>query len=92
MEIKLQNNKQSIGGILFERALKTNIKLLYDKEFIENYDDADELIKKYLVIEKVNERRRLDLEELMMVFHDCIHEYNLKDKATSNKKTMKFSK
>ena len=42
--------------------MKTTIQILYDKRFIDIYDNADELLNDYLFI---NERRRLDLEELI---------------------------
>ena len=50
-EFKLHNNKQSVEGILFERAVKLTIQILYDRGLIDNYDNADEVIKVYLFLE-----------------------------------------
>ena len=43
-EFKLQYNKQSIEDILVQRAVKTTIKILYDKGLIDNYASADKVL------------------------------------------------
>ena len=60
---KLLNDKQS-EEILFEGVVKTTIQILFGQGFFDNYDNADEVIKYYLLIDEVNDRRRPDLEEL----------------------------
>ena len=55
--MELSDDKQS-EGVFIEKAVKTTI--LHDKG---NYDNADDVLKEYIIIE-VNERRRPDLEEL----------------------------
>ena len=45
-----------------ERAVKTTIQLLYDNGLFDNY--ADEVLKEFLLIDEVNERRRLDSKEV----------------------------
>ena len=35
-EFKLQHNKQSVENLLFQRAVKTTILILYDKGFFDN--------------------------------------------------------
>ena len=42
---KLQYNKQSVEEILFQRAVKTTIQILYDKCLCDNFQNADEVIK-----------------------------------------------
>ena len=58
-EVKLHCKKQSEDEAFFERAVKTTIQILYDKGLFDKYDDADELLVDYLLIE----RRRLNSEE-----------------------------
>ena len=50
--------------VLIERAVKTSIQTLYHKGLFGNYDNADEVSKKYLLFGEVSERRRPDLGEL----------------------------
>ena len=72
---KLHNNKQPVYEILNESAVKTTIQTLYDKGLFDNYDNADEVLKDYLLFE-VDERRRPDLEKLNDKIHvkcDCIN-------------------
>ena len=64
-ELKVQNNKQSIEGILIERAVKTTIQVLYDKGFF-NILIIDTKCSKNTHIFK---RRRSDLEEINDVSH-----------------------
>ena len=40
-EFKLQYNKQSVEEILFQRAVKTTIQILYDKGLFDNFQNAD---------------------------------------------------
>ena len=42
-EFKLEHNKQSVEGILIERAVKTTIQILYDKGLFDNYANADKI-------------------------------------------------
>ena len=51
--------KQSQEEVLIERAVKTTIQMLYDMGLIDNYGNAEEVLKDYLLIE----RRTLNLEE-----------------------------
>ena len=46
--------------MLIERAVKTTIRILYEKNVFDNYDNVDAVIKDYLVIA----RRTPDLDEL----------------------------
>ena len=57
------NDKQS-EEVLFEGAVRTTVQLLHDKGRFDNYDDAEEVFKVFLLIDKVNDRRRPDLDEL----------------------------
>ena len=59
-EFKLQYNKQSVEEILIQRAVKTIFQLLYDKGLIDNYANADEVLKDFLFVT----RRRADLEDV----------------------------
>ena len=40
-EFKLQYNKQSVEEISIQRAVKTTIQVLYDKDLFDNYANAD---------------------------------------------------
>ena len=55
----MRNDKHS-EDVLFESAVKTTIQRLYDERLFENYDNADEVIKDYLLIQ-VNKRQRPDI-------------------------------
>ena len=57
IEFKLQYNKQNIEEILFQRALKTTIQILYDKGLFDNYANADKVLEVFLF----TTRRREDL-------------------------------
>ena len=59
-EFKLLSNKQSAEEVLIEKVMKTTVHILYDKGLFDNYDNADEVTKVYLLIE----RRRHDLSEV----------------------------
>ena len=65
-EIKVLSNKQSQEEVLIEQAVKTTTQIVYDKELFDIYDNADEVLKDYLLFEN-NERRNPDLEELKIV-------------------------
>ena len=56
-EYKLQYNKQSVEILLFQRAGKTNIQILYDKGLFDNYANADIVLEDFLF----TTRRRGDL-------------------------------
>ena len=58
-EFKLQYNKQNIEEILFQRAVKTTIQILYDKGLFDNYQNADKVLEDFLF----TTRRRGDLSE-----------------------------
>ena len=59
-EFKLHSFKQSVEGVLIERAVKPSMKIIYDKGLFDNYDNADEILKTFLFVQ----RRRPYLEEL----------------------------
>ena len=59
----LHDIKQSIGEVL-GKAVKTTTKIRYNKNLFDNYDIADEVLKNYLLIDEITDRRRPDLEEL----------------------------
>ena len=58
-EFKLQYNKESVEDILFQRAVKTTIKILYDKGLFDNHANADKVLEDFLF----TTRRRGDLSE-----------------------------
>ena len=64
-EIKLLSNKQSVDEILIQRAVKTTIRLLYEKGLLDVCDNADEPLKIFLSVE----RGRLDLEKVSDRIH-----------------------
>ena len=65
-EFKLQYNKQSIGKIWIQRAVKTTIEKIYDKGLFDNFYNAEKVLKNFLFAK----RRRSDLEK---VNDDVIH-------------------
>ena len=56
----MRNNKK-IEEILIEKALETTIQKHYDKGLFDNYENADEVLKDFILLE-VNERCRPDLD------------------------------
>ena len=42
-EFKLQYNKQNVEDILFQKAVKTTIQILYDRGLFDNYANADKV-------------------------------------------------
>ena len=58
-EFKLQYNKQNVEDILIQRAVKTTIQILYDKGFLDKFQNADKVLEKFLF----TTRRRGDLSE-----------------------------
>ena len=52
-EFKLEHNKQSVEGILIERAVKTTIQPLYDKGFIDNYANAEKVLEDFFLPQDV---------------------------------------
>ena len=58
-DFKLEYNKQSVEDILFQRAVKTTIQILYDKGLFDNYANADKVLEDFLF----TTRRRGDLSE-----------------------------
>ena len=59
-EFKLQYNKQSVEGILIQRAVKTTIQTMYDRGFFDIYANADKIVEDFLFVT----RRRGDLEKV----------------------------
>ena len=59
-EFKKQYNKQSFEEILIQRAVKTTIQILYDKDLFDNFQNAQEVLKDFLF----TTRRRPDLEKV----------------------------
>ena len=58
-EVMLQYNKQNVEDILFQRAVKTTIQILYDRGLFDNSQNAEEILKGFLL----TPRRRGDLED-----------------------------
>ena len=58
-ELKLQYNKQNVEDILIQRAVKTTIQILYDKELFDKFQNADKVLEDFLF----TTRRRPDLSE-----------------------------
>ena len=44
-EFELRSNKSS-EEVFIERAVKTTFQILFDERFFDNYDEADEVLKK----------------------------------------------
>ena len=59
IEFKLQYNKQNVEEILFQRAVKTTIQILYDKGLFDKFQNADKVLEDFLF----TTRRRPDLSE-----------------------------
>ena len=59
-EFELQYNKQNVEDILFQRAVKTTIQILYDRGLFDNFQNAEEVLKDFLFAT----RRRPDLEKV----------------------------
>ena len=58
-KFKLQYNKQNVKDILFQRAVKTTIQILYDKGLFDNFQNADKVLQDFLF----TTRRRGDLSD-----------------------------
>ena len=52
-EIKILSNKQSNEELLSQKAVKTAIQILYDKKLFDNYDNADEVLKTFCLLQDV---------------------------------------
>ena len=48
-ECKLQYNKQSVEEVLVQRAVKTTIQLLYDKDLFDNYANGDKVSEGFFI-------------------------------------------
>ena len=59
-EFKLQYNKQNVEDILIQRAVKSTIRIFYDKGLFDNFQNADKVLKDFLFVT----RRREDLEKV----------------------------
>ena len=55
--------RQSDDEFVIEKSVKTTTQILYDKRLLDMYDNAQELLKEYLLIE-LKERCRPDVKEL----------------------------
>ena len=58
-EFKLQYKKQSVEELLIQKGVKTTIQILYDEGLIDNFANADEVLKDFMFTTK----RRPDLEK-----------------------------
>ena len=58
-ESKLQYNKQPVEEIFTQRAAKTTIQILYDKNLSDGFPRADKVLIEFLFVT----RRRPDLEK-----------------------------
>ena len=56
-DFKIQYNKQTLEGILIQRAVKTTIQILYDKGLFDNFQNADKVSEYFFTTQ-----RRGDLE------------------------------
>ena len=80
-EFKLQYKKQSVEKFLIQRAFKTKIQALYDKDLFDNQAIADKVKEEFLI----TTRRRPVLEEVNDIIQwFFFQKYNLKSRATSN--------
>ena len=59
-EFQIQYNKQAVEEVLIQRAVKTTIQILYDKELFDAFPNADKVLKNFLFVA----RRRGDLEKV----------------------------
>ena len=64
-EFVLQYSKQNVEDILFQRAVKTTIQILYDKGLLDKFQNAEEVLKDFLF----TTRRRPDLSEENTYLH-----------------------
>ena len=46
-EFQVQNNKQSVEEVLFQRVVKTTIQILYDNGLFDNYANADKVLEDF---------------------------------------------
>ena len=51
---------------VIETAVTTTVQVLYDRGLFDKYDNTDQVMKDYLLVE-VNDRRTPDLEEVIDV-------------------------
>ena len=54
-EFKLQYNKQSVEGILIQRAVKTTIQIFHDKGLFDNFQNADKVLEDFLFTTRCRE-------------------------------------
>ena len=59
-EFKLQYNKQSVEGVLIQRAVKTTEQILYDKGLFDGFTNSHEILKNF----SFSTRRRPYLEKV----------------------------
>ena len=63
--------------------MKTSRQVPNDKRLFDNFDNADEVLKHFLLI-VVNERRRPNLDQIIDVFQRFYSQIQFKNKGTSN--------
>ena len=51
IEFKMLSNKQSLEEVILQRAVKTTIEKLHDKELFDIYDNADEVLIDFLFVQ-----------------------------------------
>ena len=51
-EFKLQYNKQNVQKILVQRSVKTTIQILYDRGLLDNFQNAEEVLKIFFIYNK----------------------------------------
>ena len=58
-EFKLEYNKQSVEEVFVQKAVRTTVQILYQKDLFDNFQNADEVLKYFLFVT----RRGGDLDE-----------------------------
>ena len=49
-DFKLQYNRQPVEKILVQRAVKTTLQILYDEGLFDNFQNAEEVLKKFFCL------------------------------------------
>ena len=65
MNLNYNTTKKNVEEILFQRAVKTTIQILYDKGLFNNFQNADEVLEDFLF----TTRRRADISEENKYLH-----------------------
>ena len=79
-EFELLSNRQSVEEVLNRGAVKTTVKILYDKGLFDIYGNGDEALEDFLFVERCGP----DLEELN---DDVIQRFHIKIQFEINKAT-----